>query len=187
MNYIHLNTFKLMIYKNIKFEKISKSEQQLQSLSLIGINYDKRLKKMLLEEYQKPSEVNDVMLNQFEEESGINFPIEYKKFLLTTNGGSPSKDTFDISPKKNRVIQNFFTLNSKVVSYTLKHNNSGELISFSKDYYAIAYTVNGDFIMLNVDDNSNNYGGVFIYFHDKENSLKKIASSFDDFLYKLHD
>ena len=28
MNYIHLNTFKLMIYKNIKFEKISKSEQQ---------------------------------------------------------------------------------------------------------------------------------------------------------------
>ena len=40
MNYIHLNTFKLMIYKNIKFEKISKSEQQLQSLSLIGINYD---------------------------------------------------------------------------------------------------------------------------------------------------
>ena len=100
MNYIHLNTFKLMIYKNIKFEKISKSEQQLQSLSLIGINYDKRLKKMLLEEYKKPSEVNDVMLNQFEEESGINFPIEYKKFLLTTNGGSPSKDTFDISPKK---------------------------------------------------------------------------------------
>ena len=100
MNYIHLNTFKLMIYKNIKFEKISKSEQQLQSLSLIGINYDKRLKKMLLEEYQKPPEVNDVMLNQFEEESGINFPIEYKKFLLTTNGGSPSKDTFDISPKK---------------------------------------------------------------------------------------
>ena len=46
MNYIHLNTFKLMIYKNIKFEKISKSEQQLQSLSLIGINYDKRLKKI---------------------------------------------------------------------------------------------------------------------------------------------
>ena len=46
----------------------------------IGINYDKRLKKMLLEEYQKPSEVNDVMLNQFEEESGINFPIEYKIF-----------------------------------------------------------------------------------------------------------
>ena len=187
MNYIHLNTFKLMIYKNIKFEKISKSEQQLQSLSLIGINYDKRLKKMLLEEYQKPSEVNVVMLNQFEEESGINFPIEYKKFLLTKNGGSPSKDTFDISPKKNRVIQNFFTLNSKVVSYTLKHNNSGELISFPKYYYAIAYTVNGDFIMLNVDDNSNNYGGVFIYFHDKENSLKKIASSFDDFLDKLHD
>lgn len=142
---------------------------------------------MLLEEYQKPSEVNDVMLNQFEGESGINFPIEYKKFLLTKNGGSPSKDTFDISPKKNRVIQNFFTLNSKVVSYTLKHNNSGELISFPKYYYAIAYTVNGDFIMLNVDDNSNDYGGVFIYFHDKENSLKKIASSFDDFLDKLHD
>ena len=40
-----------------------------------------------------------------------------------------------------------------------------------KYYYAIAYTVNG----------------VFIYFHDKENSLKKIASSFDDFLDKLHD
>lgn len=27
--------------------------------------------------------------------------------------------------------------------------------------------------MLNVDDDSNDYGGVFIYFHDKENSLKK--------------
>lgn len=45
MNCTHSNTFKIMIYKNIKFEKISKSEQQLQSLSLIGINYDKRLKK----------------------------------------------------------------------------------------------------------------------------------------------
>ena len=87
--------------------------------------------------------------------------------------GAPQKIHLIFLQKKNRVIQNFFTLNSKVVSYTLKHNNSGELISFPKYYYAIAYTVNGDFIMLNVDDDSNDYGGVYIYFHDKEYSLKK--------------
>ena len=99
-----------MNYKNIIFEEISKSEAQLQKLSLIGINYDKRLKNSLIEEYKNPTEISDKDIIQYENESNILLPDEYKLFLLKTNGGSPSKNVYNLTSKKKFVIGHFFTL-----------------------------------------------------------------------------
>lgn len=80
MNYIHLNTFKLMIYKNIKFEKISKSEQQLQSLSLIGINYDKRLKKCYWKSIRNPQKLMMLCSINLRKSLVLTFQLNTKNF-----------------------------------------------------------------------------------------------------------
>lgn len=174
-----------MIYNGINFEKISKSEQQLQSLSLIGINYDKRLKKSLLEEYKNPSNIDESMIDDFEKEYDIELPNDYKKFLLATNGGRTSQSIFDISKNKDIVVNNFFTLLSKVIMYTLRNVNNGDLINFPKNFIAIADTVNGDYILLNVDKSDQQYGKVYGFLHET-NELNNIGLSFDEFLDKLH-
>lgn len=67
-----------MKYRNIEFDKIAKSEQQLQSLSFSGINYDKKLKKTLTEE--NPSVVDINMLKDFEDKYNLILTEEYKNF-----------------------------------------------------------------------------------------------------------
>ena len=176
-----------MNYKNIIFEKISKSEAQLQKLSLIGINYDKRLKNSLIEEYKNPTEISDKDIIQYENESNILLPDEYKLFLLKTNGGSPSKNVYNLTSKKNFVIGHFFTLLSKVEMYTLRKNNNNDIRSFPNNYLAIADTVNGDYILLNTDNQSNDFGSIYLYFHEKNGATKKISSTFESLLDKLYE
>lgn len=174
-----------MEYRNIEFDKIAKSEQQLQSLSFIGINYDKKLKKALTEEYKNPSVVNINMLKDLEDKYNLVLTEEYKNFLLETNGGIPSKSIFDLTKKKDVVIGHFFTLYSKVEMYTLENNNNS-VISFPVGYFSIGDTVNGDYILINLIVNDSDYGAIFIFFHEKD-ELKKVSNSFNEFLDKLHD
>ncbi|RYL13602.1 SMI1/KNR4 family protein [Acinetobacter baumannii] len=174
-----------MEYRNIEFDKIAKSEQQLQSLSFIGINYNKKLKKALTEEYKNPSIVDINMLKDLEDKYNLVLTEEYKNFLLETNGGVPSKSIFDLTKKKDVVIGHFFTLYSKVEMYTLENNNNS-LISFPMGYFSIGDTVNGDYILINLILNDSDYGAIFIFFHEKD-ELKKVSNSFNEFLDKLHD
>ncbi|MDC4617476.1 SMI1/KNR4 family protein [Acinetobacter baumannii] len=174
-----------MEYRNIEFDKIAKSEQQLQSLSFIGINYNKKLKKALTEEYKNPSIVDINMLKDLEDKYNLVLTEEYKNFLLETNGGVPSKSIFDLTKKKDVVIGHFFTLYSKVEMYTLENNNNS-LISFPMGYFSIGDTVNGDYILINLILNDSDYGAILIFFHEKD-ELKKVSNSFNEFLDKLHD
>ncbi|HGY4641019.1 SMI1/KNR4 family protein [Acinetobacter baumannii] len=173
-----------MEYRNIEFDKIAKSEQQLQSLSFIGINYNKKIKKALTEEYKNPSIVDINMLKDLEDKYNLVLTEEYKNFLLETNGGVPSKSIFDLTKKKDVVIGHFFTLYSKVEMYTLENNNNS-LISFPMGYFSIGDTVNGDYILINLILNDSDYGAIFIFFHEKD-ELKKVSNSFNEFLDKLH-
>lgn len=110
-----------MGYRSIEFDKIAKSEQQLQSLSFIGINYDKKLKKALTEEYKNPSVVDINMLKDLEDKYNLVLTEEYKNFLLETNGGVPSKSIFDLTKKKDIVIGHFLhcTLRLKCTPYKI--------------------------------------------------------------------
>jgi hypothetical protein len=175
-----------MEYNGIFFEKIAYSEQEIISFASIGIRYDKKMKNSLILEYKEPTEISRMMIDDFEEKYGVNLPEDYKLFLEKTNGGIPEKNVFNIAKTKDIVIGHFFTLSSRVYIYTLEYNNNGDLIKIPNQYFAISDTVNGDYILLNVDKNNKKFGSICIYFYD-ENNIKKLNICFNDFLNKLHE
>ena len=71
--------------------------------------------------------------------------------------------------------------------YTLRKNNNNDIRSFPDNYLAIADTVNGDYILLNIDSQSNDYGSIYLCFHKKNDTTKKISPTFESLLDKLYE
>ena len=143
-----------------------------------SINLDHR--NFLILNQFKPVEALEI--KQFESEIGTNLNMEYKTFLLESNGGNPVRNVFSIPNQGQDSIKMLYGLNSNSNNYDLrkqflqfKHENSGQFLPIAEDGF-------GNQICLGLFENCSGK----IYFWDRdigENIL--IADSFDGFIKKL--
>src|SRR5215203_5073615 len=129
-------------------------------------------------------------LTDFEKANKIDLPEDYKKFLLTYNGGKPLKNT-NQTP-------------STIISYMLGMHNGDYYASlyrhidmFAKrlpfNTFPIATDAFGNLFIMSV--HPDNYGQIFFWEHEGEpeigdghyvDNVSFVALSFNDFISKLH-
>lgn len=115
-------------------------------------------------------------LREFEEQIQLVLPEDYKAHMLTFNGGSPLTYYIYFGEPDDGINLSGF----KPIKY-------GEDLVEAKDHLpqkhlSIGYTETG-YLAMSLDQD--NYGSIFVYYSEAE--LKKIASSFTEFLEGLAD
>lgn len=120
----------------------------------------------------------------FEKQHDISLPEEYKKFLLTYNGGMTPKTKFKI----NRVssdVRAFYGLGNADKNYNFQQliNNMNILEDYLEDdMLPIATTVFGDYITIGIGKAEN--GSIFFKYHDRGNQYLKLTDTLCEFASK---
>ncbi|HEX5749531.1 MAG TPA: SMI1/KNR4 family protein [Archangium sp.] len=133
--------------------------------------------------------LNEEELRSFEIKNGFTFPVAYKAFLLTTNGGRPERDLFAITGLANNPfgrIHFFFGLNDPVESCNLDWNLDVFGDRIPDTMLPIATTEGVDKICLAV---SGERSGEIFYWDGhagaSEKNLHFLASDFASFISSL--
>ena len=121
--------------------------------------------------------LNDII--EFEKSYNLKLPEEYINHILQENGGYPEKDECE-----DCVIASF---------YSIKYgrNNVAEVIHnlqtienvLPKDLFPFAYDQGGNDFCISLA--KEDYGKIYIWYHDTGGEKKFLANSFDDFMSKL--
>lgn len=131
---------------------------------------------------------NDKITNKeiinFERDFNINFPDDYKNFLLKFNGGEPYFKTFLTNDKCEYDIMYFYSLSQ--IQNTMKYEP--ELIP--NGLIPIAIIDGGYFLFIST--NKTGFGKIFfgdtnIYSESEEDDLLYMANNFTRFLESLYD
>jgi cell wall assembly regulator SMI1 len=133
------------------------------------------------------SSITENDIASFEAEIGNKLPADYKEFLLTYNGGMPSKCRFLISEEQGYTSAELFYGLTDDKDYGLRRNYS--LFRIYNDVHQtiipIAEDAGGNRICIGLSGENNNK----IYFWDHEQSKGKnlffICQGFSEFLKKL--
>jgi hypothetical protein len=114
------------------------------------------------------------------------FPGDYRKFLLETNGGKPETNEFDIPDMDNSSgINEFLSLNE----IALQKKQYGD--RFCHNVLPIAYAEGGNFVCIAIGEKA----GVYFWDHEYETegdksatwgNMFRLASTFSDFFEKIH-
>jgi cell wall assembly regulator SMI1 len=137
---------------------------------------------------------------EFENEVGIKFPEDYKRFMLKSNGGTPKEewlyDFFDevTEAENTSVIREFFSLFS---DNSVKMSNLREIYkimtyeeTISTDMLPIADDPGGNIIGISL--NKDDFGYVYFINHEYDDLdtgylvKSKIAESFSNFIGALY-
>lgn len=161
---------------NLTFKKLGLSPEDISNMEKFGLPLNKRTKKTLQKIYQETNIAQIDEIRDFEKVIGFSLPEEYIKFLLTKNGGIPSKNLVS----KNIIISYFLSLDSTHNDYSII-NQYNKFIQFG---IPIAETPNGDYLLLSKE------GNILLYEHEifsrNRNELMVIANSFSELLNALH-
>lgn len=124
-------------------------------------------------------EISDV-----EKKLGILFPLEYKDFLLSQNGGYPKVCEFDLPDGSNASIVNHFYSIGEMPSNLYKRNR---FLEDSAEFIKVGDDSGGNQILLRV--RGENVGELYFLDHDinpeVENNIHFLAEGFYKFLKML--
>lgn len=160
---------------NLSFKKLGLSPEDVSNMEKFGLPLNKRTKHLLQKIYQETNLAQPDEIKSFEKQIGFTLPKSYTNFLLTHNGGRPSKNVVN----DDIVIDYFLSLDSKHHDYSIIEQYS-HFIQFS---IPIATTPNGDFILLSKD------GKILFFDHEMPYcngyELMILADGFDGLLERL--
>ena len=135
-------------------------------------------------------------IHSAEQELNLNFPANYKRFLLNTNGGRPSPNVFPIkgnSTDKYGIVDWFYCVQAGD-EYDITWAMALRFDRYPKNLLAIGTDPGGNEICLSVAGKDSGK----VYFWDHENEVEEgeepsyqnvylIANSFEEFLESLKD
>ncbi|MDC0258934.1 SMI1/KNR4 family protein [Verrucomicrobiales bacterium] len=129
-------------------------------------------------------ELNERIVEEFESRTSLKLPSDYRKFLLSSNGGTPSPSSFNLPSGVETRVNQFFSL---------KEGNTGHWQELEFKFNVRDEILKPDKIPIGRDDYGNQVciqsdptGTIF--FEDQEfASVTKIADSFSSFLSSLRD
>jgi cell wall assembly regulator SMI1 len=143
--------------------------------------------------------ITNKQIIKIEKKIGCSFPVEYKNFLLTFNGGEcePCGYTFmENSVESEGEIRSFFAIGGIDGDYDLAENISDYVIDEQRMpslYFPIAEDDGGNLICISC--NSSDYGNIYCWDHENEcdkeginnykDNMYLISLSFDEFIGKL--
>ena len=124
-------------------------------------------------------------ISDYETRNMFVFPIQYKEFLLSYNGGKTPDTKFKI----NRIFSNLKGLYGlgnaeKSLNYS-SFDNMDRIKDFLEDKtLPIGSTVFGDYIVIGIG--SDNNGKVFFMYHDREKKHIELTEDFRSFISKCN-
>jgi cell wall assembly regulator SMI1 len=145
--------------------------------------------------------VTNDQINRAEEHLGIKLPADYRKFLMTSNGGRPEPDQIEVSWSEDQsrcnhwrtsLVSRFLSIYDGEKANFLEYNQETFKDRIPKDTIAIAYDAGGNLILLGVGED--NIGKVLFWVKDYEveegeepgyENVGFVANSLAEFLDKL--
>lgn len=155
--------------KNISFKKYGLSPEDVETYRKFGILPDKRTLKQLINAYNSNDKATAEHIELLENKLEFKIDAHYKDFLMTQNGGVPSKQKF-----KNIVVDYFLSFKSDY-----KFNSILDLVDdFLDKGLPIGMTPSGDFIILDKENK------IYLHKHDEypDNQLIYLCEDFCNFL-----
>ena len=137
--------------------------------------------------------ISESELNKIASEIGLEFPADYKDFLLKYNGGSPEPDAIPIKEHEEEVgtIQLFFGIDREIESSCLKWVYDELKDRIPDSYLPIACSDTGDIFCLVLSKNQ--YGSVVFWdaidetSKDSLDNVYEVADSFTQLLELLFE
>lgn len=141
--------------------------------------------------------VDEATVSSFETAIGFSLPTDYRKFLLTYNGGEPVEGVFRCLDAEGAYtgssVRYFFSVSEKsIFSLAFNFNIYTEAGRIAKEMLPIAEDAGGNLVLLAVA--GPNVGKVFFWDHEIEalvddpasiEHLAIVANSFDEFCENL--
>ena len=144
----------------------------------------------------RPGTLPEHILRVLEKYWNINFPEDYREFLLKNNGGIPEKDCFSFKEREDGSDLRCF-----LGIYPDQHSNLLDFLKIYKDrildyMFPIGYDSAGNLILISVKNSDR--GKIYFWDHELEadmdrgevadySNLTLIADSFDEFINSLYD
>jgi hypothetical protein len=173
------------------FRKIGLTAAEISQLESFGLRYDKRQKRALMEDAAANQGVDETSLLAIEKKLGIEFPDDYRAFLLTNNGGRPSPSLVDVSPTRSVPLQLFLAVVSAIPSHTIAGVKGQYRDRMPSEFVPIARDGGGNLLVMDPA------GEIYFWDHERESdsdplqpyyaNTTKIASSFTALVGALHD
>lgn len=124
-------------------------------------------------------QVNIKQIQEFESLYKVSFPEMYKKIILVSNGGYPSKTLFDLDNGREVVFESLINWDKARKAnfyFWLDNLDIENIVPFGKDPF-------GNLICFDFSTQEN---PVIKFWDHETNDFYVIAESFDDFLNKLN-
>jgi hypothetical protein len=175
-----------------KFKSFGITEQELDNLIKLGLKYDKRQKKQMLAG-SKGSIATPDEIKYFEQKIGVTLPQDYREFLLTQNGGIPTKSHVRVPNNRESVVQSIYSLTNPSKIYTIYHLIEVYRDRIPKDMLPIGDDPAGNLFLLGLNS-GNSYGKVYFWDHEQEADNKEqpyykniyfVSNTFADFINDL--
>ena len=118
---------------------------------------------------------------QVEKKFNVKLPLSYIKFLDKYNGGITYRTKVKFGRKKDD-ITSFYGLGETDGTHSfekLEHYGVIETLS-EKKLFPIATNSGGDYYSISLDEN--NYGEIYLYYHDLLGKKTKVATDFIEFI-----
>lgn len=132
----------------------------------------------------KYQDLTEEEIRDVEKKLGIFFPLEYRDFLLSQNGGYPKVCEFDLPDGSNASIVNHFYSIGEMTSNLYKRNR---FLEDSAEFINIGDDSGGNQILLRV--RGENVGELYFFDHDVDseegNNMHFLAKNLLDFFKML--
>jgi hypothetical protein len=144
--------------------------------------------KLNIEKFDVPA-VSESHINSLEKLIGNNLPGSYRNFLLVYNGGFPTAANVFRNSNSEFLFSHFFSLENPQGA-VIDEKKEGVLTEYKaimtqlpRNYLPFASEPTGDVYVLDTSFGEN--APVYIWLHDADEELVKLADSFEDFISKL--
>jgi cell wall assembly regulator SMI1 len=144
--------------------------------------------------------LSEERLREVERDIGLNFPEQYRRFLLAHNGGTPVPAVFDYKIEKGAYTDSI--VDWFLAIYDGEHDNFEDSVQVYKsrepripnNFIPIAHDPGGNLICISAS--GGDLGAVYFWDHEREAdrgetpsyaNVHLIADSFDEFLAGLRD
>ena len=132
---------------------------------------------MLISKFNSVNNVGE----QVEEKFNVKLPLSYIKFLDKYNGGDTYRTKVKFGRKKDD-ITGFYGLGDTDGVYSFENLGHYGVIEtlLKKKLFPIASNSGGDYYSICLDEN--NYGEIYLYYHDLLGKKTKVATDFIEFI-----
>lgn len=142
--------------------------------------------------FESHSNLNEKDLDQFEAKQAIRLPVEYRKFLLNSNGGKPFLGDVKHDAEYFNNVSLFYGIRSDMYSDDLSRIMEEYKGLILPHYLPFAESAGGDLYCLCI--NVENHAAIYIWDHETANyngepyeeNMTKLASSLTEFLAGLY-